>query len=130
MTSSSFSLFASDDHLERRNAPLLAIGTMGRPTHMDDPLPRDPIVALKKLKVEGNPLETMTVLGWQIDTRRLLIQLPSEKADIWDKELENLIRDGDKGFATYTLQRSFPAQCTSTIGCTMSLTEHAGAKPK
>lgn len=83
MTSSSFSLFASDDHLERRNAPLLAIGTMGRPTHMDDPLPRDPIVALKKLKVEGNPLETMTVLGWQIDTRRLLIQLPSEKADIW-----------------------------------------------
>lgn len=91
--------FASDDHLERgRNAPLLAIDTMGRPTHKDDPLPRDPIVAIKKLKAEGTPSEIMTVLGWQIDTRRLLIQLPGKKADTWDTELANLIIDGDKGF--------------------------------
>jgi hypothetical protein len=90
--------FASDDHLERgRNAPLLAIDVMGRPTHDNDPLPRDPIVALKKLKAEGTPAEKMTVLGWQIDTRRLLIQLPTEKAKSWDGELGSLIVDGDKG---------------------------------
>jgi hypothetical protein len=63
--------FTSDDHLERgRNAPLLAIDTMGRPTHADDPQPRDPIVALKKLAAEGTPAERMTVLGWLLDTRR------------------------------------------------------------
>jgi hypothetical protein len=39
--------FLSDDHYHRgHNAALLSIDTMGRPpTHSDDPLPRDPIVA-------------------------------------------------------------------------------------
>jgi hypothetical protein len=91
--------FASDDHLERgRNAPLLAIDTMGRPTHTGDPLPRDPIVALKKLAAEGTPSEIMTVLGWLLDTRRMLIKLPEDKASTWTADLDKLIHDGDQGF--------------------------------
>jgi hypothetical protein len=46
---------------------------------------------------EGTPTETLTILGWRIDTRRLTIQLPAEKADSWDADLEALIQDGDKG---------------------------------
>jgi hypothetical protein len=90
--------FLSDEYLQRgRNAALLAIDLMGRPTHPDDPLPRDPLVAVKKVLAEGTPSEVLTILGWQINTRRLIIQLPDEKAAIWDDELQRLIIDGDKG---------------------------------
>jgi hypothetical protein len=47
--------------------------------------------------VEGTPTKTLTILGWRIDTRRLTIQLPVEKADSWDADLEALIQDGNKG---------------------------------
>jgi hypothetical protein len=80
-----------------RNAALLAIDTLGRPTHDDDPLPRDPIVATKKVQAEGTPTEVLTVLGWTIDTRRLIIRLPTEKAEAWDTELDALIKQGDEG---------------------------------
>jgi hypothetical protein len=91
--------FASEDGFQRgRNAALLAIDVLGRPVHPDDPLPRDPIVATKKVMAEGTPSEVLTVLGWQIDTRRMLIQLPAEKADAWNADLNALIHDGDKGW--------------------------------
>jgi hypothetical protein len=54
-------------------------------------------VAVKKVMAEGTPTEVLTVLGWQIDTRRLLIQLPSEKADAWASDLDSLIKHGNKG---------------------------------
>lgn len=60
----------SDQHWKRgRNAALLAIDCMGRPTRVDDPLPRDPLIAVKKALAEGSPSEMLTVLGWIIDTR-------------------------------------------------------------
>jgi hypothetical protein len=90
--------FISEEHFHRgRNAALLAIDVLGRPTHSDDPLPRDPIIAEKKVKAEGTPTEVLTVLGWTIDTRRMLIMLPMEKADNWDADLKQLIMDGDGG---------------------------------
>jgi hypothetical protein len=46
---------------------------------------------------EGTPTEILTILGWQIDTRHLIIQLQVEKADLWDANLVALIQDGDKG---------------------------------
>jgi hypothetical protein len=95
-----FTLFPllSEDHFQRgRNAALLSIDTMGRPTCYGDPLSRDPIVATKKVIAEGTPTEILTILGWQIDTRRMLIQLPAEKADAWDKELQALLTLGDAG---------------------------------
>jgi hypothetical protein len=88
----------SDEHFHRgRNAALLAIDTLGRPVREDDPLPRDPIVATKKVTAEGTPTELLTVLGWTIDTRRMLIKLPEEKAKLWDAELQALIELGDEG---------------------------------
>jgi hypothetical protein len=55
------------------------------------------LVAVKKVLAEGTPAEVLTILGWQIDTCRLIIQLPDEKASIWDSELKSLITDGNKG---------------------------------
>jgi hypothetical protein len=75
---------------------VLAIDVFGRPVHPDDPLPRDPLIATKKVMAEGTPTEIL-ILGWQIDTHHLIIQLPAEKADLWDADLVALIQDGDKG---------------------------------
>jgi hypothetical protein len=55
-------------------------------------------VATKKVAAEGTPTEVLTVLGWTIDTRRLLIRLPEEKADAWDAELDALLKLGDAGY--------------------------------
>jgi hypothetical protein len=91
--------FCSDEHFQRgRNAALLAIDVLGRPVHTEDPFPRDPIIATKKVMAEGTPTEILTILGWQIDTRRLLIQLPEEKAKTWETDLSALIQDGDQGY--------------------------------
>jgi hypothetical protein len=91
--------FCSEDHFQRgRNAALLAIDVLGRPVHTGDPLPRDPIIATKKVMAEGTPTEILTILGWQIDTRRMLIQLPEEKAKTWETDLSALITDGDQGY--------------------------------
>jgi hypothetical protein len=92
--------YVSEDHLQRgRNAALLAIDTFGRPVALDDDstLPRDPIVALTKLIAEGTPTEILTVLGWQIDTRRMILQLPADKAKLWDADVKRLIKLGNKG---------------------------------
>jgi hypothetical protein len=91
--------FKSEEHFQRgRNAALLAIDVLGRPTHPNDPLPRDPIIAEKKVRAEGTPTEVLTVLGWLIDTRRMLLKLPTEKANAWDTDLAQLIEDGDAGY--------------------------------
>jgi hypothetical protein len=96
-----FSVFPlkSDDHLRRgRNAALLAIDVFGRPVVVEDPLPRDPIVATKKVMAEGTPTEILTVLGWEIDTRRMQIRLPERKALEWDNNLKQLIERADQGW--------------------------------
>jgi hypothetical protein len=87
----------SENHWKRgRNAALLAIDCMGRPpTRDDDPLPRDPLVAVKKVLAEGSPSEILTVLGWKIDTRRMMIQLPADKARTWEQELRTVIESKD-----------------------------------
>jgi hypothetical protein len=87
----SFTVFPllSDEHFKRgQNAALLTINLFGRRVHLGDPLPQDPIVAMKKAMAEGTLTELLTVLGWQIDTRHLLIQLPEEKANAWDAEFQ------------------------------------------
>lgn len=55
-------------------------------------------LATKKVIAEGTPTKKLVILGWQIDTRRMLIQLPAKKADAWDEELQAILELGDVGW--------------------------------
>jgi hypothetical protein len=46
---------------------------------------------LSKLAEEGQLMERFIILGWIIDTRRLLISLPQKKFKRWNKELGEII---------------------------------------
>jgi hypothetical protein len=52
-----------------------------------EPLPRRPLLSAHKLIAEGSPAEVQTVLGWNVDTRRLTISLPDDKFLAWNGEL-------------------------------------------
>jgi hypothetical protein len=56
------------------------------------------MVATKKVMAEGMPAEVLTVLGWEIDTRKLQIRLPEAKAREWDRDLKRLIKQANKGW--------------------------------
>ena len=70
------------DNKDRTSAAtLLAIHALGRPVSDSEPLPRDDLASIKKLLAEGTPSEALCLLGWDADTRRLLLRLP------WSKHL-------------------------------------------
>ena len=54
------------------SAPLAMFVSM-RPLATDEPVPRKETLSLPKLEAEGTPSEMMIVLGWWLDTRRLLL---------------------------------------------------------
>ena len=58
-------------------AALLALDVLGRPLLPDggESLPRDEVLAIDKAIAEGTPAERLIILGWMIDTRRLLINI-------------------------------------------------------
>ena len=88
----------SQPHLERcSNSTLLALELVSRPLGKKEPLPRDAMLALDKAIAEGTPAETQTMLGWQIDTRRMLIQLPNEKFENWTSDLRATIDLANRG---------------------------------
>jgi len=60
-------------------AALLALD-VGRPLPQDggESLPQDEVLAINKAITEGTPAERLIVLGWMINTRRLLISLSTE----------------------------------------------------
>ena len=70
----------------------LIVHLMTRPLAPDEPLPRKPMLESDKLEAEGSPAECQRVLGWIIDTRRLLLQLPTDKKIAWTKEVNQLLK--------------------------------------
>ena len=69
----------------------LALHAVGRPASPNEPLPRDDLVALKKLQAEGRLSERQTVLGWDIDTRVFTTILPDLKCVDWKSQIETII---------------------------------------
>ena len=67
----------------------MAMHITSRPHAGDErePIPRRPILSIPKLIAEGNPAEVQIVLGWQVDTRRLVVSLPHDKFEAWTGEL-------------------------------------------
>jgi hypothetical protein len=54
---------------------------------------------------EGTPSEELTVLGWEIDTRRGIVKLPHHKFHAWDAELQEIIAKNARPIDLKTLER-------------------------
>jgi hypothetical protein len=77
-----------------RFASLLAMETVASPLAPNSnsvALTRDNIVSIDKLHAEAGLSEIKTLLGWEIDTRRLLVKLTKEKHHSWTKEIHDII---------------------------------------
>jgi hypothetical protein len=69
-------------------AALLAIEIFGCPQSAGDTLSRDDLLSLEKAIAEGTPSEWLIVLGWLLNTRRLLISLPPDKRIAWKADID------------------------------------------
>jgi hypothetical protein len=58
-----------------------------------EPIKRRSILSLAKLLAEGAPDEVQIVLGWRLDTRRLIMALPQDKFDAWSLSLRTILRN-------------------------------------
>jgi hypothetical protein len=72
----------------------LAAHLTNRPHSGDgvEPVPRRPIINIPKLQAEGTPAEIQVVLGWSLDTRRLLVALPDDKQIAWAGDIRNFLK--------------------------------------
>ena len=55
---------------------------------------RSVALLIRKLSGDGTPSKIKKILGWIIDTRRMLISLPIEKYKTWKKEIEAILVNG------------------------------------
>ena len=85
---------ANNNRQRAEKAVPLAIKIVGRPLSPSEKIPRSPLPCLKKLEAEGSLEEVKTILGWVINTRSLLINLPKEKYIAWSKSITNILQKG------------------------------------
>ena len=57
----------------------------------DEPVLRRETLSLPKLEAEGTSNEMTVVLGWWLDTSRLLLRLPKDKFIVYSKEVEEIL---------------------------------------
>lgn len=69
----------------------LAIHILGRPLSESEPLLRKHLVSMSKLSAEAALEETKILLGWLLDTRRLLVHLPEDKYIAWTKQIKRIL---------------------------------------
>jgi hypothetical protein len=73
----------------------LAIHVTCRPhAGAEEPIPHRPLLSPSKLEAKGTPAEIQIVLGWTLDTRRLLISLPADKFTAWQEDIRIIIKLG------------------------------------
>jgi hypothetical protein len=66
----------------------LVICLLGRPLHNNEPIARKWLLSLSKFSAEGQPKEIKIVLGWQLNTRELLVSLPEYKHSVWTRQIQ------------------------------------------
>jgi hypothetical protein len=69
----------------------LAIWMLSRPLSDNDVIPRRDMISLKKLHAEGQMSEIKTILGWSINTKKLIISLPDHKTKDWHIDINKLM---------------------------------------
>ena len=65
----------------------LAIHTIGRPVHAQEPIRRANLMCFRKLLAEGRLEEQKHILGWLFNTRKMTIHLPAHKYNVWRKSI-------------------------------------------
>lgn len=75
------------------HATMVAIDAIGRDPSSADVLARDFLLSVSKTTAEGTPTERLTILGWLLDTRRLLILLPHDKFIAWTADIDEILQD-------------------------------------
>jgi hypothetical protein len=73
---------------------LFAIDICACPIHPNEHIPRKDMEAGNKLQAEAGLEEQKTVLGWLLDTRHLLVQLPKNKFVAWMNLINTIIQRG------------------------------------
>jgi hypothetical protein len=71
----------------------LGIEVAARPNDINEPIPREPMVAQDKLKAEGGLAETKVILGWQFNFRTLTVTLLEHKHIAWSTEICKMLAD-------------------------------------
>jgi hypothetical protein len=72
----------------------LAMHVTSRPhAGNSEPPLRRAMLSMLKLVAEGSPSEQQIALGWLLDTRRLLVSLPSDKHEAWLGTINRIIND-------------------------------------
>jgi hypothetical protein len=80
--------------LARGSAVLpLVVHLLGRPVHPAESELREDLLSLSKFIAEATPSETKMILGWKVDSRRLLISLPDDKFRNWSSDIRLLLSE-------------------------------------
>ena len=74
-------------------APCTIIHALAHDSEGDTVIPRDDMVALDKCEAEGAASEERICLGWLLNTRSLLVSLPSHKVKAWISQVETFIKN-------------------------------------
>jgi hypothetical protein len=84
-----------DREAERSAATIpLTLHIVGRPhdPNRRESFPRDDILAIPKNLAQAKPSERKVILGWIVNTRKLLVALPQDKFKMWTKSVEDILR--------------------------------------
>ena len=73
-------------------APCTVMHALAHATDEKTFLPRQDFIAADKNEAEGAPEEVKVVLGWQLNTREMLIKLPDHKFKAWSSQLQNFTK--------------------------------------
>jgi hypothetical protein len=84
-------------HLQRGREILpFVLHLLGRPPDAADPIDRDDVLSISKFLAEATPSEVKTILGWVVDTRRLLLSLPANKVLAWGASIQAMLDAPDQ----------------------------------
>ncbi len=81
------------DSVRASAAVPLALHLIGRPVRggvEEESFPRDDLLAVSKFLAEARPSKRIIILGWVVNTRALVLSLPSDKHRAWVEDLRAL----------------------------------------
>jgi hypothetical protein len=85
-----FVILGDPDNIRCSNASFaLALELVSRAPHVQEAVLLGHLASSTKLLAEGHLGEVKVILGWIVDTRRLLLSLPTDKYEEWSVAILN-----------------------------------------